>query len=317
MYLLAPFANTHYQFTRLDELPPLDHKVKNIKIKNPIVQHINGNSGAYRQANVQKQRTYTLPEWRKLCDAADHQPPARRGERRLGQTPKRLTRATRRGSKAKNAEDPKQDRSSPCIITTSPHVKHEGDNMEDGSTPAPRTEDSHFEPNKGTTPLPAADCKGRQRRSGRRTARRSGRDEDFIDEAVWDGFDYRIHDAEEYTSERCEELERAYWRTLTYNNPLYGADMPGSLFDDSTKSWNVARLDNLLDCLGQKLPGVNTAYLYLGMWKSTFAWHLEDVDLYSINFIHFGAPKQWYSISQEDAPKLDRKSTRLNSSHVD
>jgi hypothetical protein len=81
--------------------------------------------------------------------------------------------------------------------------------------------------------------------------------------------------------------------------------MPGSLFDDSVTSWNVAKLPNLLDVLGQKVPGVNTAYLYLGMWKATFAWHLEDVDLYSINFIHFGAPKQWYSISQEDREKFE------------
>ncbi|KAJ6019904.1 hypothetical protein N7499_002960 [Penicillium canescens] len=91
-----------------------------------------------------------------------------------------------------------------------------------------------------------------------------------------------------------------------YNNPMYGADMPGSLFEDSTTSWNVAKLPNLLDVLGQKVPGVNTAYLYLGMWKATFAWHLEDVDLYSINYIHFGAPKQWYSISQEDAPRFEQ-----------
>ena len=81
--------------------------------------------------------------------------------------------------------------------------------------------------------------------------------------------------------------------------------MPGSLFDDSTTSWNVAKLENLLDVLGQQVPGVNTAYLYLGMWKASFAWHLEDVDLYSINYIHFGAPKQWYSISQEDARRFE------------
>jgi hypothetical protein len=93
---------------------------------------------------------------------------------------------------------------------------------------------------------------------------------------------------------------------LTYNSPLYGADMPGSLFDDSTTTWNVSKLENLLDCLGKKLPGVNTAYLYLGMWKSTFSWHLEDMDLYSINYIHFGAPKQWYSISKTDKAKFEQ-----------
>jgi hypothetical protein len=45
----------------------------------------------------------------------------------------------------------------------------------------------------------------------------------------------------------------------------------GSLFDDSTNSWNVAKLDNLLTRLKprEKIPGVNTPYLYFGMWKAT------------------------------------------------
>ena len=112
-------------------------------------------------------------------------------------------------------------------------------------------------------------------------------------------------DISDYTPERCEELERAYWKTLTYAAPLYGADMMGTLFDDRTDIWNLNKLPNLLDVLGTKVPGVNTAYLYLGMWKATFAWHLEDVDLYSINYLHFGAPKQWYSISQADARRFE------------
>lgn len=88
-------------------------------------------------------------------------------------------------------------------------------------------------------------------------------------------FDYRINNASEYTVERCRELERIYWKTVTFNNPMYGADLPGSLFDDTTETWNVAKLDNLLCRIGKTIPGVNSAYLYLGMWKATFSWHVE------------------------------------------
>lgn len=115
--------------------------------------------------------------------------------------------------------------------------------------------------------------------------------------------DYNI-DITPFTKERCEELEKIYWKTLTYAEPMYGADMSGSLFPDSVKSWNIANLPNVLDLIEEKLPGVNEAYLYAGLWKATFAWHLEDQDLYSINYLHFGAPKQWYSIPQSERTKF-------------
>jgi hypothetical protein len=127
-----------------------------------------------------------------------------------------------------------------------------------------------------------------------------------IDEEAFEDFDYHLENVDQFDPDRCRELEETYWKTINFGTPMYGADMPGSLFSDDVTSWNVAHLPNLLDVLGTKVPGVNTAYLYLGMWKATFAWHLEDVDLYSINYIHFGAPKQWYSISQCDARKFEQ-----------
>lgn len=107
-----------------------------------------------------------------------------------------------------------------------------------------------------------------------------------------------------------EELERKYWKNITFVNPMYGADVSGSITDEDQTSWNIANLGSILDCVGEdygiKIEGVNTAYLYFGMWKTTFAWHTEDMDLYSINFIHFGAPKSWYAIPPEHGRRLER-----------
>lgn len=111
-------------------------------------------------------------------------------------------------------------------------------------------------------------------------------------------------DASEFSPERCEELEQLYWKSLGYAEPMYGADVLGSIFLERTKSWNVAHLPNILDLMEEKVPGVNDAYLYAGLWKASFSWHLEDQDLYSINYLHFGAPKQWYSIPQSENAKF-------------
>jgi hypothetical protein len=79
-----------------------------------------------------------------------------------------------------------------------------------------------------------------------------------------------------------------------------------ALFDDKFKLWNPNTLDNTLNKLNVQVPGVNTPYLYFGMWKASFAWHVEDMDLYSINYIHFGAPKQWYTIQPQHQKKFEK-----------
>nr|XP_054593227.1 lysine-specific demethylase 4A isoform X2 [Nothobranchius furzeri] len=107
-----------------------------------------------------------------------------------------------------------------------------------------------------------------------------------------------------------EELERKYWKNVTFNPPIYGADVNGSLYDTDVKEWNICRLGTILDTVehdsGITIEGVNTPYLYFGMWKTTFAWHTEDMDLYSINYLHFGEPKSWYCVSPEHGKRLER-----------
>ena len=94
-----------------------------------------------------------------------------------------------------------------------------------------------------------------------------------------------------------------------------GWGRPGTLFKDAHAcGWNVDRLKSCLCLLrtdsrnGDRddevfhLPGVTSAYLYFGMWGSTFAVHAEDMNLLSINYLHAGSPKYWYyAITQEES----------------
>jgi hypothetical protein len=314
-----------------ESLPPVDDLIKQIRVREPIKQDIMGSNGTYRQVNILHQRSYNLPQWRQLCDQSEHQPPARRGERRANSDRKPATRSrpapepkpraapastpakkrkgggrvTRRSTRAAKEETEEPEDRPMTPVSPAPEKTDVLDSVEkEAEVKEEQCEEEEDEP-------PIVRRMGFSRQSKPKTQSTSARRKyirregsAMIDEAAFRGWDYQM-DISDYTPERCEELEKTYWKTLTYAPPLYGADLPGTLFDDSVKMWNLDRLPNLLDVLGTKVPGVNTAYLYLGMWKATFAWHLEDVDLYSINYLHFGAPKQWYSISQADARRFE------------
>uniref|UniRef100_A0A670XZT6 [histone H3]-trimethyl-L-lysine(9) demethylase n=1 Tax=Pseudonaja textilis TaxID=8673 RepID=A0A670XZT6_PSETE len=123
----------------------------------------------------------------------------------------------------------------------------------------------------------------------------------------------RIANSDKYYTPRYtdfEDLERKYWKNLTFNPPIYGADVNGTLYDKHVDEWNIGHLNTILDIVenesGITIEGVNTPYLYFGMWKTSFAWHTEDMDLYSINYLHFGEPKSWYSIPPEHGKRLER-----------
>jgi len=112
-----------------------------------------------------------------------------------------------------------------------------------------------------------------------------------------------------------EGLERKYWKNITFVPPIYGADVAGSVTDNDCNVWNIQKLGSVLDWINEdynvKISGVNTAYLYFGMWKSTFAWHTEDMDLHSINYLHYGESKFWYSIPPAYARRFEGLAERL------
>ncbi|KAM6972419.1 lysine-specific demethylase 4C [Aplochiton taeniatus] len=126
----------------------------------------------------------------------------------------------------------------------------------------------------------------------------------------------RLANSDKYCTPRYlnyEDLERKYWRNLTFVSPIYGADVSGSLYDAGIEEWNIGHLNSILDVIeeecGVSIQGVNTPYLYFGMWKTSFSWHTEDMDLYSINYLHFGEPKSWYAIPPEHGKRLERLAT--------
>lgn len=44
-----------------------------------------------------------------------------------------------------------------------------------------------------------------------------------------------------------EDLERKYWKNITFNSPIYGADISGSICDEDQNIWNISKLGTILD----------------------------------------------------------------------
>jgi len=110
--------------------------------------------------------------------------------------------------------------------------------------------------------------------------------------------------------ESHEDLEKKYWKQLAFVPPVYGCDVANTISDPDLTVWNIAKLDSILSLVSNDLDmtiqGVNSPYLYFGMWKATFSWHVEDMDLYAINMVHYGAPKTWYCVPPKYGHLLEK-----------
>ncbi|TYI18047.1 hypothetical protein ES332_A07G063500v1 [Gossypium tomentosum] len=122
------------------------------------------------------------------------------------------------------------------------------------------------------------------------------------------------------------EVETLFWKA-TVDKPAmveYANDMPGSAFvplnpkkssgggreagEGATVGetpWNMRAVSrakgSLLRFMKEEIPGVTSPMVYIAMLFSWFAWHVEDHDLHSLNYLHMGAGKTWYGVPRDAA----------------
>ncbi|PCH34711.1 hypothetical protein WOLCODRAFT_106433 [Wolfiporia cocos MD-104 SS10] len=342
-----------------DALPALNAQLAQVRLRNPIEQHMFGRGGLFRQENVEKRRIMSMREWAELCTKEELRAPGIDDiglhARATNGTAKPRTRRARKKRESETAEpDPEikdededsapnlADDAGPSVLVSPPNSAAAPlTPAADGAQSADESSAVHVPSNPTQPPISIEDLKQEEEedeeegeaheetheerpksKSKRTTQSRQVREAHLAERAAKDREFLETFDPHsdwlppnttpfDYTVDFCRELERRYWRNCGLGKPAwYGADMQGSLFTDETNAWNVANLQSaltrLLPASSKGLPGVNTPYLYFGMWRATFAWHVEDMDLFSINYVHFGAPKFWYAIPQARASALEQ-----------
>lgn len=124
---------------------------------------------------------------------------------------------------------------------------------------------------------------------------------------------YEYTQTTEFQHDDYHVRERKFWQGLSHSGifdrggPIYGADVEGTLFTNECTfpQWDLRKLDNHLNGIKPDIPGVSTPMLYVGSWCAQFAYHVEDLDLYSINYLHYGAAKSWYSVEPQHRKRLE------------
>jgi len=113
-------------------------------------------------------------------------------------------------------------------------------------------------------------------------------------------------------------VEDEFWRivetnpedvVVDYANDLNSSTYGSGFEHDPDHSWNFNKFHehplSLLKELHLTIPGLTHPWLYLGSMFTAFCWHTEDHFLYSVNYMHDGAPKTWYGIPSSSADKFE------------
>ncbi|KAM3270405.1 putative lysine-specific demethylase ELF6 isoform X1 [Capsicum chacoense] len=111
------------------------------------------------------------------------------------------------------------------------------------------------------------------------------------------------HSVETPSSSLLTPISNKYTNSSTFRPKGCGnaGEMEGSAgWKLANSPWNlqvIARSPgSLTRFMPDDIPGVTSPMVYIGMLFSWFAWHVEDHELHSLNFLHTGSPKTWYAV---------------------
>lgn len=228
-----------------------------------------GSQGLYRVTNVAKTRIWNPAQWKLMSEEAKWASPDFLGERKLGERSERSTKgvgarggARRRGKKAHEEEEEEEDADVEENAAVDMDMKMEDPSppaepiesrMDDdlpavpvASTSAPPTVPyplRHLSPNKqAATPSASVSSSGSPPAVSKSTPALPKKRPTNLQRAEpslqeWQTFMATFEElphgmkVEDYTIELLREVERRYWRTLTFGEaPMYGADMKGKFF---------------------------------------------------------------------------------------
>ncbi|XP_020527065.1 lysine-specific demethylase 5B isoform X1 [Amborella trichopoda] len=131
------------------------------------------------------------------------------------------------------------------------------------------------------------------------------------------------------------QIEKRFWEIVEGSagevEVIYGSDLDTSIYGSgfprpndvppigvdlnvwkeySTSPWNLNNLPKLqgsvLRAVRDNIAGVMVPWLYVGMLFSSFCWHVEDHCFYSMNYLHWGEPKCWYSVPGNEAHAFEQ-----------
>lgn len=113
-----------------------------------------------------------------------------------------------------------------------------------------------------------------------------------------------------------DEIEDAMWDSLitratrkTNVNPVYATEWQESRID-SNDIWNIngfSEKHSILNVnpVSDRIPGVQSSYVMVGMAGTWFCAHKEDSDMASMNILLEGNPKIWYILPYKEAEKFE------------